>query len=141
MTTLKPLTTPALAKLPPPQATLASKAPPVGDLALPAGLPAKSTERAAYAAVFARWGVTDAMGEAESPCTFAQVHGPNCLPSRGGFADVARQNLPAILELAGDASARYQVALLGLSADHADVVVGNATRSVPRSERETRSGR
>ena len=99
----------------------------VGKIARPAGS-AYGSQRLAYAAVFERWGVSyDSLNSAEIPCDFAPSAGLQCLSERGDWTEVARLDLPVILELWDDEAAPFYAALLGLADGLVRLRVGTET--------------
>ncbi|MCZ6855500.1 MAG: AAA family ATPase, partial [Gammaproteobacteria bacterium] len=58
-----------------------------------------STQRKAYAAVFARWGAQYTPEENSIPCNFAPSVGLQCLSLNGSWSEINQLNLPVILEL------------------------------------------
>ncbi len=69
------------------------------DISRPPGSPYVS-QRNAYASVFARWGVNYGnAANTQIPCNFAPTAGLQCLSRKGGWSDIERLNLPAVLEL------------------------------------------
>lgn len=71
------------------------------------------SQRTAYGAVFARWGVNytnDVKGDI--PCNFAPTAGLQCLARKGGWSDIDRLNLPVVLELWDDQPEPYYAAVV-----------------------------
>jgi general secretion pathway protein A len=106
------------------------------DIARPPGS-AYANRRLAYAAVFDRWGVRFDVDSAEPiPCDFAPSAGLQCLSERGEWADIARLNLPVVLELWDNGPAPYYAALIGLHG--ADVELQLGAKRITTTQRALR---
>ena len=95
--------------------------------------------RSAYSAVFARWGVnyTNAVN-ADIPCNFAPTAGLQCLARKGGWSDVERLNLPAVLELWDDKPEPYYGAVLKAANNRYLMSLGGVERWIsPRDLRDS----
>ncbi len=71
------------------------------------------TQRAAYHEVFSLWNVDSNESYAnETPCEFAETVQLGCLQRKGRWSDIARLNLPAVLELWDSQDAPYYAAVV-----------------------------
>ncbi len=97
------------------QATPEASAPPqetatIDRLARPAGRPSSELQRAAYAAVFDRWGTPLQLGDV--PCNQAPEAGLQCLKLSGTWRDIERFDHPVVVELWDDSAEPYYAAVL-----------------------------
>jgi general secretion pathway protein A len=72
-----------------------------------------ANHRRAYGAVFDSWGVDfSGVSSEQIPCDFAPTAGLQCLSRRGDWSELARLDLPVVLELWDDQSTPYYAARL-----------------------------
>ena len=76
-----------------------------------------STQRKAYAAVFARWGARYIPEENSIPCDFAPSVGLQCLSLNGSWSEISQLNLPVILELRDAQAVPYYAAVTATETD------------------------
>ncbi len=94
-------------------------------------------QRQAYAALFDRWSLTYDPASAVVPCDFAPQHGLICTSRRGAWTDLARIDLPVVLELWDDQPMPFYAALLGMQDEQLWLGVGGETyQTSPRMLRE-----
>ncbi len=94
-------------------------------------------QRQAYAALFERWALSYDPASSVVPCDFAPQHGLICTSRRGAWTDLARIDLPVVLELWDDQPMPFYAALLGMQGERLWLSVGGATyRTSPRMLRE-----
>jgi len=91
---------------------------------------AASTVESAHQALLQAWGVGY---RADDLCHQAEAVGLRCRGGRAGLDELRRLNLPAILYLRTARGRPTQVALTGLSAQAASLVLQGQTRTVPLS--------
>jgi general secretion pathway protein A len=97
-----------------------------------------TSQRRAYAAVFAAWGADyGAAPETTIPCNFAPSAGLQCLGLRGSWSDITRRNLPVVLELWDNQAGPYYAALTGTHDENLILQVGDETvTATPRALRD-----
>ncbi|MFP6815949.1 MAG: AAA family ATPase [Pseudomonadales bacterium] len=101
-----------------------------------------SSLRRAYAAVFAAWGADyDAETASTIPCNFAPSAGLQCLGLHGSWGDIARMNLPVVLELWDSQAGPYYAALIDLRGDRLTLHLGDESHAAtPQMLRNLWSG-
>jgi general secretion pathway protein A len=112
---------------------IAPSQPPTPDrLARPAGKPSSELQRAAYAAVFDRWGTP--IQPSDVPCNEAPQVGLQCLKLSGTWRDIERIDHPVVVELWDDRADPYYAAVLGHRDDHVSMRLGDKTVSATAAE-------
>ncbi len=91
----------------------------------------------AYARLFALWNASYVADSADA-CTQAAQQGLECLSESGGLEVLRRYNRPAVLALADEAGATYQVVVAHLGPETAHLLLGDAGHEVPLAELEPR---
>jgi len=80
------------------------------------------TQRLAFQAAFARWGIDfSAESAATIPCDFAPTAGLQCLSGTGTWTDLRRFNLPAIIELWDDETTPFYGVMTAMDGDRIDL--------------------
>ena len=97
----------------------------VDRLARPAGKPSAELQRAAYAAVFDRWGTP--VQPSDVPCNQAPQVGLQCLKLNGTWRDIERIDHPVVVELWDDRAEPYYAAVLGHRDDVVSIRLGDQT--------------
>jgi len=101
-------------------------------LARPAGKPSAELQRAAYAAVFDRWGTP--IQPSDVPCNQAPQVGLQCLKLSGTWRDIERIDHPVVVELWDDRADPYYAAVLGNHDDHVSMRLGDQTVEATSAE-------
>ena len=83
---------------------------------------AETTSQAAYARLFALWGLPDP--GTTDPCRQAAQHGLSCLKSQGSLGQLRLYNRPAILVLTDTSGHTFHVVLRQLRRTHATLQLG-----------------
>ena len=91
----------------------------------PAGKPSAELQRAAYAAVFDRWGTP--VQPSDVPCNQAPQVGLQCLKLNGTWRDIERIDHPVVVELWDDRAEPYYAAVLGHRDDVVSIRLGDQT--------------
>ncbi|MCZ6619401.1 MAG: AAA family ATPase [Gammaproteobacteria bacterium] len=76
-----------------------------------------SSQRKAYAVVFALWGSQYDSEENSIPCDFAPSVGLQCLRRQGGWNEINRLNLPVVVELWDNETVPYYAAVTATDID------------------------
>ncbi|MFK7912793.1 MAG: AAA family ATPase [Pseudomonadales bacterium] len=103
----------------------------------PPGSPYVS-QRDAYASAFARWDVNYGnAANTQIPCNFAPSEELQCLSRKGGWSDIERLNLPAVLELWDKSPEPFYGAVVGKENNGYILSIGGVERWVsPRDLRD-----
>lgn len=99
---------------------------------------APDTQRSAYYEVFKRWNADYNQSYAdEAPCAFAESVQLGCLERKGRWSDIARLNLPAVLELWDNQEKPYYAAVVDATATRFVLVLdGRELEVAPRDLRD-----
>ena len=89
---------------------------------------------AAFASVFARWGVKYREGSGSLDCDAGLSMGLECLFKVGNWNKLRHLDLPVILELAGPTGERRRVALVALGEESAKLEIAGREYTFPVSE-------
>ncbi len=133
----------AVAAAPTGAATSAPPAEPVLDsVEWPASLSRGESEALAFDAMFQRHGLHFELARGGDPCRQALEHGLRCYSGRGGIADLALLDQPAIMRMTSPDGREYAVTLVGLQDRIATLIVAGVERRVAlASLGDTWSGR
>lgn len=99
---------------------------------------APDTQRSAYYEVFKRWNAdyNDSYAD-ELPCAFAETVQLGCLQRKGRWSDIARLNLPAVLELWDNQEQPYYAAVIDATATRFILMLdGRELEVAPRDLRD-----
>jgi general secretion pathway protein A len=99
---------------------------------------APDTQRSAYYEVFKRWNAdyNDSYSD-ELPCAFAETVQLGCLQRKGRWSDIARLNLPAVLELWDNQEQPYYAAVVDATATRFILMLnGHELEVAPRDLRD-----
>jgi len=88
-------------------------------------LPAGYSRRAAFADLFARWGVAYPADEPLPPCTFARTKGLRCFYTVTRLDDLHRLNRPAVLQMFDEDGREFFASLVGMTGDRAVLQAGS----------------
>ncbi len=100
----------------------------LADTALPTG------ERAAFAVLYARWGLEYPPNHRSSPCDFGRPAGFRCLTGTGTWGRLRRLDLPAVLELRTPNGRTHFATLAALDEQKATLEFGGRQLMLPLSE-------
>lgn len=119
------------------QPEAAPQTPGFANIERPAGSPYVS-QRDAYASAFARWDVNYGnAANTQIPCNFAPSEELQCLSRKGGWSDIERLNLPAVLELWDQSPEPYYGAVVRKENNGYILSIGGVERWVsPRDLRD-----
>ena len=116
----------------PPDPTAASLRPTLAQILAD---PAMRTDAAsAFTALYARWGLDQPATKGQQVCDGGRGDGLRCLARTGSWTKVRRYDLPAVLELAPPAQARYYALVTGFGARTVNLEIGGRPFTVPLSE-------
>jgi general secretion pathway protein A len=123
---------------PEPTAAPAPANPGFADISRPEGTSSYISQRQAYASVFARWGANYSnAANTQVPCNYAPAVDLQCLSRKGGWSDVERLNLPAVLELWDRQPEPYYGAIVAKDANgYILSIAGIERRVTPRDLRD-----
>jgi general secretion pathway protein A len=106
----------------------------LGAILLDASL--RSDKQAAFAALYARWGVEYSVTKEGLGCDAGRAQGLRCLFKTGTWNKLRRFNLPAIIELVTPAGHRHYATVTALTADTATLEFGPRRFTLPLAEVE-----
>ncbi|MGH7333123.1 MAG: ExeA family protein [Candidatus Rokuibacteriota bacterium] len=94
----------------------------------------RSDKRAAFTALYARWGVEYADGQGGVACETARPGGLECLFRSGTWNKLRRLALPAIVELVAPPGVKHYAAVTALGSDTATLEFADRKLTVPLTE-------
>jgi general secretion pathway protein A len=95
----------------------------------------KSDKRAAFTAVYARWGV-EYPGQGGVACEAARSDGLECLYRSGTWNKLRRLGLPAIVQLVAPSGIKHYAAVTALGSDTATLEFADQTLTLPLTDIE-----
>jgi general secretion pathway protein A len=110
---------------------LAPANPPAAELAWPAGVDPWLHEALALRALFRAWGIELEPTAMTDACERARTHAMQCLSGTADLAQLARMDLPAVVEIRPPSGPPFLAALLGLTEREARLAVAGEPRTVP----------
>ena len=94
----------------------------------------EADQRAAFAALYARWNPDDTRAASVQSCERARQLGLSCLSRTGTWTKVRRFDVPAVFELAGPLNEKRYATVIALDGDMATLALGQRRISFPLRE-------